>query len=114
MRIERGALRGDVHALTPGENIVFKGWAGDVRARRPVDSLALFVDGRSVATWPPSSTGKRIFDRYGVPRNGFEYELPSRLLPKPGQARRVRIFAIRGGVASELSYSGYYLSAGRG
>jgi len=114
VRIERGALRGEVHALTPGENIVIKGWAGDLRAHSPVDSLVLFVDGRSVATWPPSFTGQRIFDRYGIRRNGFEYELPNRLLPQPGHASRVRLFAIRGDMASELRYSGYYLTAGRG
>jgi hypothetical protein len=74
----------------------------------------LFVDGRSVATWPPSFTGQRIFDRYGIRRNGFEYELPNRLLPQPGQARRLRVFAIRGKIASELGYSGVYLTAGRG
>jgi hypothetical protein len=114
IEVERGALQGEAHVLTPGGNIVIEGWAGDVRARLPVDSLVLFVDGRSVASWQPSSTGQKIFDRYGIKRNGFEYELPSRLVPKPGQARRVRVFAIRGGVASELRYKGFYLTSGRG
>jgi len=114
VRIEPGALRGEVRALTPGESVVLKGWAGDIRARRPVDSLVLFVDGRSVASWPPSYTLQRIFDRYQFSTNGFEYELPRRLLPKPGEARRVRLFAIRAEVASELDYAGFYLRAGRG
>ena len=114
VRIQRGALRGEVHAETRGENTVVTGWAGDVRARRPVDSLVLFVDGRSVATWPPSFTGKKIFRRYAVPLNGFRYELPSRALPEAGEARRVRVFAIRGHAASELAYAGSYLTAGRG
>jgi hypothetical protein len=114
VRIERGALRGEVHTETRGENVVLTGWAGDVRARRPVDSLVLFVDGRSVATWPPSFTGKRIFRRYAVPLNGFRYELPSRALPEAGEARRLRVFAIRGKIATELGYAGPYLTAGRG
>ena len=114
VRIERGALRGRVRLEARGENVVLTGWAGDVRARRPVDSLVLFVDGRSVATWPPSFTGKRIFRRYGVPRNGFVRELPGRLLPEQGEARRVRVFAIRGNVATELGYTGPYLTTGRG
>ena len=114
VQIERGALRGEVHADARGENIVITGWAGDVRARRAVDSLVLFVDGRSVATWPPSFTGKRIFRRYAVPLNGFRYELPRSALPDSGQARRVRVFAIRDNVATELGYTGPYLTAGRG
>ena len=80
----------------------------------PVDSLVLFVDGRSVATWPPSFTGKRIFRRYGVPRNGFVRELPGPPAARAGEARRVRVFAIRGNVATELGYTGPYLTAGRG
>ena len=114
LRIEPRALRGEVHAETRGENIVVTGWAGDVQARRPVDSLVLFVDGHSVATWPPSFTGKKIFRRYAVPLNGFRYELPSRTLPEAGQARRVRVFAIRGNTATELGYTGSYLTSGRG
>ena len=78
IQIERGALQGVARALTPGQNIVVQGWAGDVRARRPVDSLVLFVDGRSVASWPPWATGQKIFERYGIRHNGFEYELPNR------------------------------------
>ena len=107
LRVEPGALRGEVRALTPGESILFKGWAADLRGRHPVDSLVLFVDGRSVASWPPSYTLQGIFNRYGVAPTGFEYVLPRRLLPKPGEAHRVRLFAIRGEVASELDYAGF-------
>ena len=114
VRIERGALRGEVHAETRGENLVITGWAGDVRARRPVDSLVLFVDGRSVATWPPSFTGKRIFRRYAVPLNGFRYELPRSRAAGGGPSTTCARVRNPGNTATELGYTGPYLTAGRG
>jgi len=38
----------------------------------------------------------------------FQFELPRSLLPKPGSGHKVRLFAVRRGVASELAYKGSY------
>ena len=41
-------------------------------------------------------------------KSRFRFELPRALLPMEGQDHRVRVFAIRGRVASELAYRGAY------
>lgn len=109
VRVEPGALSGEVRALTPGVNMIFGGWAVDVRARTPVESLVLFVDGRSVSVWPPTTKSEEALKRYRVGGAGFHFALPARLVPKAPQKGRVRVFAIRGELASELRYRGYYL-----
>ena len=103
-----GALRGRVRAATPGENVIFSGSALDASVGGQADSIIVFVDGRSIYVSPAANV-----KRHGVERAGFEFELPRRLLPKPGHTSRVRLFAIRGDVASELVYAGLYLTAGR-
>jgi hypothetical protein len=109
VRVVRGALRGRVRAQTPGEDVIFNGSALDVSAGVEPDSIVVFVDRRS-AYVSPADNAKRP----GTKRAGFQFVIPRRLLPKPGHASRVRLFAIRGDVASELRYAGDYLTVGRG
>ena len=95
--------------MTPGANVIFRGSAVDVGAGVDADSIIVFVDRRSAYVSPAKNV-----KRHRTGQAGFQFEIPLRLLPKPGHASNVRVFAIRGGVASELSYAGYYLRAGRG
>jgi len=111
--IRRGAVSGSVHAVTPGESVILSGWAADLAGRRPADSVAIFLDGRSVLELPVDIPRKTIKSRYGIENAGFRAELPERLLPPWGQGHRLRILALRGPVASELHYEGRYLNAGR-
>jgi hypothetical protein len=38
----------------------------------------------------------------------FQFQLPRALLPKPGSGHKVRVFAVRHGVATELARTGSY------
>ena len=111
--ITPGAVSGSVQAVTPGESVILSGWAADLAGRRPADSVAVFLDGRSVLELPVDIRRDSIESRYGIENAGFRAELPKRLLPPWGQGHRVRIVALRGNVASELHYEGGYLRTGR-
>jgi hypothetical protein len=109
IRVERGALAGDVRALTQGDRVSFSGWAADLEARRPADSIVIFVDGRSVYAGHPGNMPRNdIEKRYGVDRAGFLFMFPRSLVPARGAAYQVRVFAVRGKVASELRYQPGY------
>ena len=86
------------------------GWAS-VRRRRihgpgykvthRADSISVFADGREVFSAPTEQLlPHRIGNQSGL--YGFHFELPRPLLPPPGSHHRVRVFAVRLGVASEL------------
>ena len=107
------ALKGEVRSATPGQSVILSGWAADVDAHRAADSVAVFLDGRSVLVSPVDVRDKGVEQRYGVRLAGFRLELPKRLLPEWGEGKRVRVFAIRGQAASELRYQGGYLLSGR-
>ncbi|MEK6276083.1 MAG: sulfatase-like hydrolase/transferase [Actinomycetota bacterium] len=111
--IVSGALSGKVHAVTPGESVILGGWAADLDGQQAADSVAVFLDGRSVLVLPVYLRQQTIEDRYGIQKTGFRAELPKRLLPAWGQGYRLRILALRGDVASELRYEGGYLRSGR-
>ena len=113
LEVVPGALSGTVHAVTPGESVILSGWAADLAGRRAADSVAVFLDGRSVLELPVDIPRHAIESRYGIDGAGFRAELPKRLLPKWGQGKRLRILALRGDVASELRYEGGYLRTGR-
>ena len=112
LSIVRGAMSGKVHAVTAGEIVILGGWAADLDRPRAADSVAVFLDGRSVLVVPVYRRQKTIDHRYGI-HAGFRAELPKRLLPPWGQGSRLRIVAFRGKVASELRYEGGYLRSGR-
>ena len=113
LEVVPGALGGSVQAVTPGESVILSGWAADVTGRHAADSVAVFLDGRSVLELPVDIPRHTIENRYGIEKAGFRAELPKRLLPKWGQGYRLRILALRGDVASELRYEGGYLRTGR-
>ncbi len=108
VRVVPGALLGSVRAVTPGGNVIFTGSALDANTDAQADSVVVFVDGHSIYVSPAANVKRR-----GIERAGFRFELPDRLLPEPGKARRIRLFAIRGNTASELRYTGFYLTVGR-
>jgi hypothetical protein len=103
------ALRGQVHVST-GQNFTFTGWASDRALRAKVDSVRVFVDREQIYAskisliQPHTMLGQVVAHQ----RYAFQFELPRSLLPAPGSAHRVRVLAVRRGVASEVRYTGHY------
>jgi hypothetical protein len=107
--VRAGALRGLVQFL-PGSLLGFSGWAAvqKRRIRHPgmklthrADSISVFADGRGVFSSPTDQLlPHRIANQSGL--FGFHFELPRGLLPPLAPEHRLRIFAVRLGVASEL------------
>jgi hypothetical protein len=104
------ALDGTVRASRSGGTFVFSGWAADLEARRPSDSLVVFADGREIYSSRSANLRPHRVLGDDAPKKeyGFLFELPLALLPEPGSNRPVRVFAIRGGVAAELGYAETY------
>jgi hypothetical protein len=101
IRVKRGALEGAARASLRPETVLFGGWAVDVRARQAADFLVVFVGRSSVYTGSASNFAHaEVAKRFGVARGGFIFELPRSLVGP--DMRRVRIFAVRAGVTSEL------------
>jgi len=102
-------LRGQVH-VSAGQNFTFTGWASDRAVSAKVDSVRVFVDRAQVYAskisliQPHTMLGQTVAHQ----RYAFQFELPRSLLPAPGSGHRVRVFATRRGVASELRYTGRY------
>jgi sulfatase-like protein len=109
IRVDPGAVRGEVR-VSSGSNVVFSGFAADPKLRTKVDAVMVFVDGQQVfgsrasQIQPHSVLGQKAAKQ----RFAFRFELPSSLLPAPGSAHRVRVFAVLGAAASELTYASGY------
>lgn len=109
VQIRPGALRGTVRVRRQATGYEFSGSASPPGKPQRVDTLAVFVGDRSVFVGrhadlrPQSILGQR-----DLGRAGFTFELPPALLPEQGSDRPVRVFAVRGGVASELRYTPTY------
>ena len=98
--VRAGALRGQVQFLR-GALLGFSGWAAQRDLKHRADSVMVFADGREVFAAPTDQLlPHRIGHQSGL--FGFHFELPKGLLPPRGPGHRVRIFAIRSGVATEL------------
>jgi Sulfatase len=103
------ALSGQVRVKV-GQNYDFDGSATDASKKHKVDMVMVFVDGEQVY----ASKASLIQPKSGLGQvakqnpYGFRFDLPASLLPKPGSGHKVRVFAVRGGVASELRYRGSY------
>jgi Sulfatase len=98
--VRPGALRGIVQFL-PGPLLGFSGWAAQKNLKHRADSISVFADGRQVFSAPTEQLlPHRVLNQSGL--YGFHFELPRALLPPVGSDHRVRIFAVRLGVASEL------------
>ena len=102
--IRAGGLRGHVQ-VKAGALDIFDGWAAVPDLSHRADSVIVFADGKEVFSSPTAQLlPHRIFPHKGL--FGFHFELPQGLLPKPGPDHRVRVFAIRLGVATELPIKG--------
>ena len=102
--VRAGALRGLVQ-LFPGQLLGFSGWAAEPALTHRADSIAVIADGKEVFASPTDQLlPHRIFPHKGL--FGFHFELPKGLLPAQGTGHRVRVFAIRDGVATQLRVKG--------
>jgi hypothetical protein len=99
------AVSGEVQGTRGSGGSTLGGWAANVKARKPADSIVVLVDSKSVYVGDNGNiTRKDILKRYGVDKAGFIFRLPGSLLPQAGATDDVRIFAIAGKAASELKY----------
>jgi hypothetical protein len=93
---------GNVESTTvEGETVRSKGWAADLSERSMVDRVVLFAGGTlvfssatTVYRWDIDELQKKT----GNARVGFVAEVPLREI----RGKRLRAFAVRGGVATEL------------
>jgi Sulfatase len=98
--VRKGALRGQMQYIK-GPLYGFSGWASQRNLKHRADSVMVFADNQEVFTAPTEQLlPHRIDHQSGL--FGFHFELPKGLLPKPRSGHRVRVFAIRNGVAAEL------------
>ena len=107
--VRPGALHGQVHVAS-GQNYTFTGWASNPALTSKVDTVMVFVDrGQVYASkisliQPHTMLGQAVAHQ----KFAFQFQLPRSLLPKPGSGHKVRVFAVRRGVATELAYTGSY------
>jgi hypothetical protein len=98
-------VAGEVRGTRSSSGSTLGGWAANVKARKPADSIVVLVDGKSVFVGDNGNiTRKAILKRYGVDKAGFIFRLPGSLLPAAGKEHHVRVVAVAGRVASELHY----------
>jgi hypothetical protein len=87
----------------------FNGRAAGGRPVHPVDSLAVFLDGRAVFEGRAEDLRPlRFLGEDRLAKDHYRFELPRALLPPAGRSHRVRVFATMGGAAAELRYLGAY------
>jgi hypothetical protein len=106
-RIAAGAFQGWVDDAQPAGRVgVLAGWAVDPRVPRPAPLVAAFVNGQLAALSRPAEARPDLAQGLGVPAFGTAgYSLVFKL---PQGAQQVRVFALGGAIASELTYpSGY-------
>jgi hypothetical protein len=107
--VRPGALRGQVHVAS-GPNFTFTGWASNPALSAKVDTVMVFVDRAQVYAskisliQPHTMLGQAVAHQ----KYAFQFQLPRALLPKPGSGHKVRVFAVRHGVATELAHTGSY------
>jgi hypothetical protein len=106
-RIARGTFEGWVDiARRAGRAGVVAGWAIDPRARRPAPLVAAFVGNRLVGVTRPSESRPDVGQGLGIPTLATAgYSLA---FPLPTRVPHVRLFALGGGRASELTYPAGY------
>ncbi|MEP6976727.1 MAG: sulfatase-like hydrolase/transferase [Thermoleophilia bacterium] len=112
LAIRPGALRGTVRVASKSTGFAFTGNAKHVKARRPIHTLVVFVEGRGVY-WGRSEDLRphHILGQAREREDAFVFELPRSLLPPRGRDNEVRVFAVRLGIASELRYVGEWFWA---
>jgi hypothetical protein len=98
--VVRGALRGQVRLSVRPDSILFGGWAVDPRARQAADAVVVVRGTTSVYVGSASNYARPDIERrYGVADAGFIFEAPRAVV---GDGRGLRVFVVRGRVASEL------------
>lgn len=109
IRIDPSAIAGSVQVAKTAGGYAFKGLASTRKGHHLVDSLVVFADGKAIFAGASNDLRPlRFLDKGSLDKSRFRFELPRTLLPAEGQDHSVRVFAIRGRVASELAYSGTY------
>lgn len=107
IRVTPAAITGSIRVTPTATGYEFAGSATVARPRRRADAIVVFVDGHSVyrgragGLRPQAILGQREFGKFG-----FAFDLPHGLLPPPGRGHSVRVYAIRGAVASRLREKG--------
>ena len=109
LRLDADAVHGTVDAAANGDSVVFSGWAVDDARNRPVESVAVFVDGRLVYVARGETLRTPEPEQHeGIDDSAFRFALPANLLPAAGSAADVRVFAVGGDAAGELRYEPGY------
>lgn len=103
--VTRGALHGVVRAKRAASGWLFSGSAALRGRTKRVDTLVVFVGARAAYVGRAENLKPHaILGEPELGKTGFEFELPASLLPAPESGKRVRVFALRGPLASELRY----------
>jgi len=109
IRIDPTAIAGSVQVAKTAGGYAFKGLASTRKGHRLVDSLVVFADRKAIFAGAANDLRPlRFLDRGSLDKSRFRFKLPPTLLPTEGQGHSVRVFAIRGRVASELAYRRTY------
>ena len=106
IKIQPGALVGRVEDwYNESATVRFGGWAGDAADHRLADAVVVFQGSHSV--FAGTTTVPRHLPQLqakGQVQGGFVFELPQSLVGAGG-GTPLRFFAVRGNVATELSYA---------
>ena len=103
--VTRGALPGVVRAKRAATGWLFSGSAALRGTTKRADTLVVFAGDRAVYFGRAENLKPHaILGEPELGKTGFEFELPTSLLPAPTSGTRVRVFALRGRTASELRY----------
>ncbi len=100
--IEKETLAGYVDICkSVGDELLVTGWAADVSAGQPAESVVFFVGERAVGFAVPDYARPDVavaLDNPELARTGFEATLHSR----PGSDETLRVVAVRGDIGTEL------------
>ncbi len=107
LQIVKDAVSGSLDsARVEGKNVLFHGWAADVKGSRLPDAIVIFVNGDFLYSGPCNRDRPDVVEHFGdkaLKRSGFQYMFPLRLVKDIDNAE-VRVFAVsKDGVAYELS-----------
>ncbi len=108
VQITRDGLKGYLDlAAIKGDNVLFSGWAVDIKEFRPADTIAIFLNGKFLYSGCCNQDRPDLVKAYknsDMLRAGFKFNIPLSLFKDIGNSE-VRIFAIsKKGIASELNY----------
>ena len=108
VKVSKGAPAGTVRAEARSTGYVFSGQAA-AASKAPADSVAVFADSRAIFVGRVSTLRpQKLLGDASLGKLGYAFELPRSFLPGVGSDVRLRVFAIRFGVASELDYAEDY------